>query len=107
MLAKCGASLTALVVLCSTIVHGAPGDVFDESPPALHFALKRRGGAFAHNRTADLELLSRQLLEAESRFNYTQREVKGNKVVRAPKTKNMGGEETSSLMQGIGKVGNW
>ena len=77
------------------------------STNAIHFVLARRNGAFAPNRTADLDLLSSQLAEAEAKFNLTQREVRGNKVVRAPRGKAVGGGETNKLIGEIGRAGNW
>ena len=90
-----------LLVLLPTIV------VANDGPPTLHFPLFRRGGPFAPNRTADLDFLKEQLTAAEARFNLTQREVRGNKIARAPKNKNGGGAEASKLIGEIGRLGNW
>lgn len=59
------------------------------------------------NRTADLPYLLEQLHLAEDRFNSTQREVKGNKVVRAPRAKAVGGGNTDRLIGETGKKGIW
>ena len=75
--------------------------------PAVHFTLARRDGAFAPNRTANLDYLLEQLAAAEARFNLTQREVHGNRVVRAPKSGAAGGPESSKLIGDIGRKGNW
>lgn len=97
----------ALLAACfAALIHGAPGDL-GGSGSAIHFTLKRRGGPFAGNRTADLDYLMEQVQIAESRFNSTQREVQGNRVVRAPKSKDLGGGESIKLMDEIGKLGNW
>ncbi|KAI9715826.1 MAG: hypothetical protein M1828_000567 [Chrysothrix sp. TS-e1954] len=94
--------LTALLL---GIVNGAIGD--HKVPPIVHFTLERRAGPFMWNKTANLKYLVEQLETAESRFNVTQREVRGNKVVRAPKTKAVGGDERSKLIGDIGREGNW
>ena len=80
--------------------------LFDQ-PPAIHYTLQRRGGAFAPNWTANLTYLSEQLKIAESRFNFTRREVKGNKIVRVPKEKAVGGGDVTKLMGEYGRPGNW
>jgi len=81
---------------------------FDPPPPAaLHYTLERRGGAFAPNWTANLTYLSEQLKIAEQRFNFTRREVKGNKIVRVPKEKAIGGGDVTKLLGEYGRPGNW
>ena len=89
-----------------TILTAAADPSTSNGPPTLHFPLYKRGGPFAPNRTADLDFLKEQLHFAEGRFNLTQREVKGNRVVRAPK-ENDGGAEASELIGEIGRLGNW
>lgn len=76
-------------------------------PPAIHYVIERRGGAFAPNWTANLPHLAEQLKVAESRFNFTRREVKGNKIVRVPKAQTLGGGETDKLLGEFGRIGNW
>lgn len=51
--------------------------------------------------------LSEQLVIAESRFNFTRREVKGNKIVRVPKERAAGGGDVSKLIGEYGRPGNW
>ena len=76
-------------------------------PPAVHYTLERRTGAFAPNWTANLTHLAEQLAITEARFNFTRREVKGNKIVRVPKEQAVGGAETNKLIGEYGRVGNW
>lgn len=95
-------AIQCLLVLLASCAWGA-----SNAPPTLHFPLFRRGGPFAPNRTADLDFLKDQLAAAEARFNLTQREVRGNKIVRAPNAKNAGGAESAKLIGEIGRLGNW
>jgi len=44
---------------------------------------------------------------AESRFNSTRREVKGNKIVRVPKAHLYGGGQVDKLMGEYGREGSW
>lgn len=76
-------------------------------PPALHYTLERRGGSAFPNWTANFTYLAEQLKLAESRFNFTRREVKGNKIVRVPKDKAVGGGDVTKLMGQYGREGNW
>lgn len=102
MMQSPAALLCGLVFLVISQVYGQ-----SLGSPAVHFTIKRRGGPFAHNRTADLDYLQQQLALAESRFNLTQREVRGNKVVRAPKAKAVGGGDGGRLLGEVGRTGNW
>lgn len=95
---------TTLFLLLSYVTFGVA--MFDQ-PPAIHYTLERRGGAFAPNWTANLTYLAEQLKVAESRFNFTRREVKGNKIVRVPKEKAVGGGDVTKLMGQYGRQGNW
>ena len=94
--------LIGLFAFLASAAEAAPN-----GPPALHFPLFRRGGPFAQNRTADLDLLKEQLAFAEARFNLTQRKVHGNKIVRTPKDRNAAGGSDGSLIGEIGRLGNW
>ena len=78
-----------------------------EHPPAVHYTIERRGGPFAPNWTANLDYLLNQLKIAEARFNFTRREVKGNKIVRVPKERAVGGGEVGKLMGQFGRNGSW
>jgi len=99
------ATLCALLIFFSSLVSAA---FFEPAPPAaLHYTLERRGGAFAPNWTANLTYLSEQLKIAEQRFNFTRREVKGNKIVRVPKEKAIGGGDVTKLLGEYGRPGNW
>lgn len=105
-----------LLVLCfPCVAYGAvnpplPPPSTPPSTPAIngiHYTIERRGGPFAPNRTANLTYLAEQLAAAESRFNYTSREVKGNKIVRVPKAKPPGDEAQGGLLGEIGRLGTW
>jgi len=76
-------------------------------PAAVHYTIKRRGGAFSPNRLANLTFLTEQLHLTEGRFNLTRRAVKGNKVVRVPKESRAGGAEPDQLLGEMGRHGNW
>jgi hypothetical protein len=80
---------------------------FDPTPTAIHFTIARRGGAFPSTDLANMVLLSEQLAAAEVRFNFTQREIVGNKVVRKAKKKAVGGGEYGGLVGKVGRMGNW
>ncbi|KAI9783791.1 MAG: hypothetical protein M1839_003127 [Geoglossum umbratile] len=54
-----------------------------------------------------MTFLSEQLAAAEARFNLTQREIVGNKVVRKAKKKAVGGGEYGGLMGEVGRMGGW
>ncbi|KAI9760298.1 MAG: hypothetical protein M1835_000194 [Candelina submexicana] len=77
------------------------------SPPVIHFTLARRGGAFPTDNVANLTYLAKELATAEARFNETRREIKGNKVVRRPKDKSVGGGSFGLLMGEVGQQGRW
>ncbi len=108
--------LLDLLVLCLPyIAYGAvnpplpPPSAPPSTPPlnGIHYTIERRGGPFAPNRTANLTYLAEQLAAAESRFNYTSREVRGNKIVRVPKAKPLGDEAQGGLLGEIGRLGTW
>lgn len=90
--------LSALVVLVA---------IAQESPPAVHFTLRRRGGPFAVQKSANMTYLTEQLALAEARFNLTRREVRGNKIVRVPKERLVGGADPERLLGEVGQLGNW
>ena len=73
-----------------------------DNAPVLHFTLFRRGGKFAPIEHAcdyvNMEYLAQELKKTESRFNLTQREVKGNKLVRKAKSNSFGSEENGLTM---------
>ena len=73
-----------------------------DDAPVLHFTLFRRGGKFAPiEHTCDyvnMTYLAQELEKTESRFNLTQREVKGNKLVRKAKSNGFGSEENGLTM---------
>jgi hypothetical protein len=51
--------------------------------------------------------LSQELEKTESRFNLTQREVKGNKLIRKAKSNGSGGEEKGLTMGDAATDGIW
>ena len=51
--------------------------------------------------------LTEQLALAEARFNLTRREVRGNKIVRVPKERLVGGADPERLLGEVGQLGNW
>ena len=73
-----------------------------DNAPVLHFTLFRRGGKFAPIEHAcdyvNMTYLAQELEKTESRFNLTQREVKGNKLVRKAKSNGYGSEEKGLTM---------
>ena len=73
-----------------------------DNAPVLHFTLFRRGGKFAPIEHAcdyvNMTYLAQELEKTESRFNLTQREVKGNKLVRKAKSNGFGSEENGLTM---------
>lgn len=84
--------ITWFILLCLSLsVHADDTKIqsFDNSP-VLHYLLNRRGGAFSPNifaeDNANFTYLEHELARAESRFNLTKREVKGNRLVRKPKS---------------------
>lgn len=77
------------------------------APPVLHFTIARRGGAFPTENLANLTFLTEELGKAEARFNLTRREVKGNKLVRKAKERDVGGKEEGRLMGRLGVDGRW
>lgn len=85
----------------------ADSDTKLSPPPAIHYVIERRGGAFAPNWTANLPYLAEQLVLAESRFNFTRREVKSNKIIRVPKERSIGGGEVGKLIGEFGHNGSW
>lgn len=82
-----------------------------DTAPVLHFTLTRRGGKFAPTEFArdyvNLTYLAQELEKTEARFNLTQREVKGNKLVRKAKSNDVGGRDPSRLMGEVAADGIW
>lgn len=97
--------LLVLEFFLGLLIFSLPADC--DPTKAIHFTLSRRGGQFAPNRTANLDFLVQELAAAESKFNLTQREVRGNKIVRSPKSQAVGGAENSKLLGELGRHGNW
>ncbi|KAI9868818.1 MAG: hypothetical protein M1813_004669 [Trichoglossum hirsutum] len=84
--------------------HSLPASA--SPPPAIHFNISRRGGAFPTTDLANLTFLAEQLAAAEAKFNLTHREIVGNEVVRKAR-KNVGGEREGLLMGEVGRLGGW
>ena len=82
-----------------------------DTVPVVHFTLARRGGPFApteHLRdNVNLTHLAAEQNKAESRFNLTKREVKGNKLVRKAKVNVVGGRNEGVLMGEVAAEGVW
>lgn len=82
-----------------------------ETAPVLHFTLTRRGGKFAPTESGrdyvNLTYLAQELDKTEARFNLTQRQVQGNKLVRKAKDLSVGGKEEGELMGEVAEDGKW
>ena len=82
-----------------------------DETPVLHLPVARRGGTFSavlwpHDHV-NLTLLALELQKVENRFNATRREVKGNKLVRKPRTGSHNGNDKGVLMGEIAADGFW
>ena len=95
-------SIIWAALFLSLTVATAPAIRSLDDAPVLHFTLFRRGGKFAPiEHTCDyvnMTYLAQELEKTESRFNLTQREVKGNKLVRKAKSNGFGSEENGLTM---------
>lgn len=82
-----------------------------DTVPVLHFTLTRRGGKFAPTAFGrdyvNLTYLAQELEKTEARFNLTQRQVQGNKLVRKAKDLSVGEKEEGKLMGEVAEDGNW
>ena len=82
-----------------------------DTASVLHFTLTRRGGKFAPTEFAldyvNLTFLAQELEKTEDRFKLTQREVKGNKLIRKAKSNEVGGRDSNSLMGEVAAEGIW
>ncbi len=82
-----------------------------DTAPVLHFTLTRRGGKFAPTVSGgdyvNLTYLAQELEKTEARFNLTQRQVKGNKLVRKAKDLLIGDKEEGKLMGEVAQDGSW
>ena len=99
------ASVLAISVSTASVLRSL------DNAPVVHFTLARRGGKFAPTQHAsdyvNMTYLAQELEKTESRFNLTQREVKGNKLVRKAKTSEAGGEEKGLTMGDAATDGIW
>ncbi len=82
-----------------------------DNVPILHYTLNRRGGSFAPTESAydhvNLSYLAQQLETADARFNLTQRQVEGNKLVRKAKIPATGSKDEGALMGEVASEGVW
>ena len=96
--------------LSSTLATSPAPRSFDTAQ-VLHFTLTRRGGKFAPTEFArdyvNLTYLAQKLEKTEVRFNLTEREVKGNKLVRKAKSNEVGGKDPNALMGEVAADGIW
>lgn len=96
-----------IFLILTIATYLSPAASLSSDPPALHFTISRRGGAFATQNIANISYLADELARAEARFNLTRREVRGNKLVRKAKPRDVGGKEESRLMGDLGLDGRW
>ena len=82
-----------------------------DTAQVLHFTLSRRGGKLAPTVVGcdyvDLDYLAQELERTEARFNLTQRQVEGNKLVRRPKDASAVGKDEGALMGEVAEKGIW
>ena len=106
-------AITACCIIGSTEATATDHSVLRslDDVPVIHFTINRRHGAFAatvpEHDWVDLDQLIKQLESAESRFNLTKREVRGNKLVRKAKSSGIGGRADIGLMGDIASSGAW
>lgn len=103
--------LFPVIVACTTFATASPPILRSlDNAPVLHFTLTRRGGKFAPTEFAkdfvNMTYLGQELEKTEARFNLTQRQVKGNKLVRKAKSEG-GGKEEGGLMGSVAEDGIW
>ena len=79
-----------------------------DNAPVVHFTLTRRGGKLAPTEngrdSVNLSYLAGQLERTEARFDLTQRQVQGNKLVRKAKDS---GKNQGVLMGKVAEDGIW
>ncbi|MCJ1288023.1 hypothetical protein MMC26_007376 [Xylographa opegraphella] len=101
------------VFLLSRRTHASSAEILQslDDVPVLHLTISRRGGRFesfaSGEEVANLTHLAEELKKVEERFNLTRREVKGNKLVRKPKVRGVGGNEVGVLMGEVAGAGKW
>ena len=100
------ARITWLLLLCLPLYVQTDNTKlrsFDTSP-VLHYLLNRRGGAFSPTifveDNVNFTHLEYELARAESRYNLTKREVKGNRLVRKPKSVGGSGSNVEGQLLG-------
>lgn len=104
--------VTIACFICLTLAAVSPNpDALRslDTAPVLHFTLTRRGGTFSPTEFGRDEInliyLLQELEKTEARFNLTQRQVKGNKLVRTAKGE--GGKQEGNLMGDVAGDGIW
>ena len=105
-------SLAFLAVYLATPLTATPTVLRSlDIAPVVHFTLTRRGGKFPPTEVGhdhvDLGYLSQQLERTEARFNLTQRQVAGNKLVRKAKGAPAGSGNEGDLMGDVAAEGTW
>ena len=111
MFLKAGFFLAVCTLICTVNGNNAVLRSLDPAP-ILHFTLNRRNGPFDPTKfttiVADLERLEQEIMRTESRFNLTKREVKGNRLVRKPKSNaGVGGMDEGRLLGEVATDGVW
>lgn len=103
--------ILATSYLASTSAAALPSTQSRDSSTVLHFTLARRGGSFQPfefgRGIANLTYLNDEVARVKRRYGLTRREVKGNKLVRKPKEKEVGGKEAGKLMSKVAEDGKW
>ena len=97
--------------LLSSTLATTPTLRSSDTARTLHFTLTRRGGKFAAIESGrdyvNLTYLSQELEKTEAGFNLTKREVKGNKLIRKPKSDDVGAKDSNALMGAVAVDGIW
>ena len=82
-----------------------------DNAPVLHFTLTRRGGKLAPTEAGrdfvNLTYLAQELDLTEARFNLTQRQVQGNKLVRKARDAPSSEKDQGVLMGKVAEDGIW
>ena len=107
---SCGAVLCMIMMLLALLSEALLLRSLDTAPVS-HFTLARRGGSFTSTESPrdniNLTHVVQLQVKAESRFNLTKREVKGNRLVRKAKLNAIGGHEEGVLMGNVAADGIW
>jgi len=100
-------TLTTILLLHNTVTATAVLRSLDNAP-VQHFTITRRGGKFEPTifgrDYVNMTYLAQELEKTEGRYNLTQREVKGNKLIRKAKSSGSGGRD---LTKQVATEGIW